>query len=198
MSFVANLTYDSPDTDFVENIGTYPDGSINNEYTLLAMKKKIQDNLDIIDKLIENKNSIASVYADSGHLNVDLKSDSITDKLLEEKTIRVSDEKQNLEIYEEPETHNIRKKKIFNLINDSEIAILREDYNEISDTDEPQHVIDDPKNEKIIRNKYAKLIRTDTNDDSDDSEAYVSEEEEEICECSECMRFRQDIEEYME
>jgi hypothetical protein len=161
--YIINFTYKNPSLDFFSQTGTYPNGEIINEYTLRQMKNKLQENIDLIDKLIMHSSKIESIYSIDDELAVNLNCDASF--LLDEKVLRPVVEQKSIEMIDQEESNYERKKKVLNLINDTELVIFRNDEAYYDSNDEEEVVIHDPVNEKVICNRYLKLIKDIESDD---------------------------------
>jgi hypothetical protein len=172
-----NFSYSSPNNDIEECTGLNFDGSININYTLKSMRNKLMENVDLLNKLIENySKSISGIYA-AGYNDVAISVDSkkAIDEMLKLKLIRttksefddidnafgLSDRSSDSESDEE--THTSRLRMINNLVRTGE----SQNINSNSDSEsESSDYIEDAENMMSILCKYNDLINKNGDNDN--------------------------------
>ena len=157
--FIINFTYKNPSSDFFASAGVYPSGKINPTYSLIAMRQKLQQNIEIINELIEHRTEIKSIHdAGNCNLSISLNAEStVGEKLLDKKIIRNSFENTTIEVPDPVETNQDRQRILSNLINTNNLCIVKENESELNGLEEPTYV-EDKRNDNLILKKYEKLI----------------------------------------
>ena len=169
-----NFNYQSPYEDLVNVMGFNPDGSANIRYTLFAMKKLLQHNINLLDKLVEKIDCISDIIPiGPGMIEVKFDPGAQIQKehLVENQilTCLVDEESSAEDPYEDRiETNNDRLAKIDNLTNLSEFPGITEVSESDSDADD---IVGDTNNQKILLDKYQSLLGDSFNrlSDSDSS-----------------------------
>lgn len=170
-----NLTYLSPYEDMEKSLGFNADGTINNKYTLLAMRELLENNLNVINNLITEADNITHITpVGYGIIEIKMNSAETTKKLIDIDILTI---KPNIDseyedtttddwhIEEHNETNQDRLHMIANLVIPNDTHNLFEiDISSDSDSD---NLIVDNKNTNSILGKYSNLL-TGEEYDSDD------------------------------
>jgi len=170
-----NFTYSSPHDDFDACVGLNSDGSTNINYTLMALKNKLSENILLIDRLLEQSNLIAGMYTAGYDLvaiytNSQNDSQTLLDTGLVRETVTINsddayDEDEELTDQDE-ETHTDRLRMINNIVNVGNDKI-DDDSDESSENSE---LMNDYESVGSILSKYQKIIEETREIYSDDSD----------------------------
>lgn len=171
--FCINLTYKSPYEDFENLNGFYPDGKTNINYSLLAMRNLLLDNVNTINQLLEVSENISDIIPIGyGMIEVKINMPDVLQKLvntnvLTESIIGVGSEElgaDEIRFSDDEETNQDRLGRINNLTNQNDIPV---DFDEsYTDSDsESDGLIDDENSKKSIINKLNDIINNIDLDD---------------------------------
>lgn len=159
-----NLTYSSPNHDIEDCMGLNPDGDVNVKYTLTSMRDKLAENVDVLNKLLEQTDNIAGLFsADRGAVAVCISSPEAMDSMFKNNLIRdtkivTSDDESNEESSKEDhETHTDRLRMMKNLIFSSDAP----QDDDSSDSSDSEYIDIHGMNELLDR--YNGLLDTDLN-----------------------------------
>lgn len=122
--YLINFTYKSPDEDFLCHSGFNSNGSINIKYTLTAMRDKLLQNVEIIEKLLEKHDQISDLTSIGyGLIRIEIKDQNHIESLRDGGLIKnftdIQNENQDdsLDIFQEDiETNQERLSMITNFV----------------------------------------------------------------------------------
>lgn len=174
---IVNFTYNSPNEDFEQASGFRSNGSIDVKYTLQGMKTKLQENINLINKLLEHAENITELEV-TGYNRIEITSlnDNTLNQLIQASAVRLetnniseseseSDTDDNEIIIEEDsdkETHSNRFNRLKRLADQNDVGMIFENSDDdSSDESDEDNIIDDPKNTKYIIDKYKQLAEND-------------------------------------
>lgn len=183
-----NLTYSSPSEDMINLLGTNPDGTTNIKYTLTSMRNLLQQNINVLDNLLTEVNTITDITPIGfDMISINFTSDTIQKQLLENNTIIISQiNDEDLDTNDEEnyfnddnndsETNIDRLNMVRNLINLNDIPNNLEiiPQNESDDENEDNDLLDDKPSIEAIVNKYNHIIADDSDLDSNSDSEYDS------------------------
>jgi len=114
-----NLTYKNPVDDFQDSLSYYENGTINIKYTLVALRDKLGENIQRLDRLIEMADDVSCIMSDEDSIIICIDDEEKKDQLQKEKIIRAMDppiEESESDSDPEYETHTERLRKANNLL----------------------------------------------------------------------------------
>ena len=169
-----NLTYKSPTEDIEQCMGVNSNGTVNIKYTLKSLQNLLQENLNVVNKLIEKADHVTDIVPIGyGLVEVKINSTIVLKNLMDNKIIiqpNIDNEYQDdiiddLNIYiDNEETDADRLAIINNLVNSGELPDILKNPNDESDSgseSESDDLIADEKNTKSIINKYSSFLNTE-------------------------------------
>ena len=123
-------------------MGLNPDGNINVKYTLMALRNKLMENVEMLNKLLEKTDYITGIFAtdyDSVAICVSsqeemddmLKNDLIRNEIIDEEP----EEDDEISSESDNETHSDRLRMMKNLIFSSESKQMSDSDDESSEND---------------------------------------------------------------
>lgn len=165
MAFI-NFTYESPYKDIEKYGGFYPDGSINVKYTLLAMRNLLQDNIDVINKLLDKSDNIVGIVPyDNGSVEIKTNSTEVLENFANDNIIKLVGASDIVPDYEISETNQDRLNMVNNMVSLNDILDL--DTNDNSDSSDGSsngsensacNIIFDDNNLNLLIDKYKNSI----------------------------------------
>ena len=167
--YILNLSYKSPQDDFQEHLGINTDCTINIKYTLLSMRNMLQQNVEVLNKLIDNCQNINSIVPISNlELLIDCET-NVSEYLLNNNVLISTDIPQEQYTLDHNETNEQRLNLIYNLTNINESDGIFSTSN-LSDSDsecESDELVSDKRNLNNLISKYDKIIQSEYCSDSD-------------------------------
>uniref|UniRef100_A0A6G6ABP0 Uncharacterized protein n=1 Tax=Borely moumouvirus TaxID=2712067 RepID=A0A6G6ABP0_9VIRU len=164
-----NLTYDGPYNDIVNLASYYEDGTMNVKYTLLSLKNLLLQNVNVIDKLLEN-NMVKNITIGDVKISVEIESVEHFEKLVEDEVLVTEEEEIFTDYSGEIETNQDRLNRVLNMtnINETEIIFGQEVNNdtfnsdsESSESESETNLLNDDKAHKYLFNAFELLMNSE-------------------------------------
>lgn len=163
-----NFSYKTPSSDIEDCTGLNSDGSVNIKYTLMTLRDKLMENVEILNKLLEKSDSVSGVYAvgyDTVAICINSKKeadDMMNLKLIRDTKNEIEDDEYENSTDDESdhETHSDRLRMMSNLIVSSQ---SQNDILSDTDTETESDVMDDIESAMSIICKYNNFV--EDNDD---------------------------------
>ena len=154
-----NLSYESPKQDLQEHLGLNTDGTINVKYTLLSWRNMLLSNINILNSLIENSDSIESIIPlSTNEILIECTVTDVATDLLNKQSLVSADIQPEQYIFDDDETNQHRLNLINNLTNYNESDGIFSTSNDSDSESEGDELIDDKKNRDNLISKYSKLV----------------------------------------
>lgn len=182
--YYINFSYSSPHDDVAKSTGINSDGTVNVKYTLLTLKNLLMENVEKINKLLENTDKISDIsVAGYNQIQVSIYTETDANQLKDSGIIvsnLISDNVDEFEFPEPEETNHERFQMLHNITNPDVVGIIDStsvDSDAMKDVSEQKDdVIYDEKNLESIIKKYQILMSNKnhypTTEDSEGEESY--------------------------